>query len=83
MLHWTREALARRVIAELGPLPDDRLKWEVAARLYGADDPVQEAVRQRWPMFPVEAFRDSLLKAVAHFRKHEIAFHLTDGLRGR
>ena len=47
MLHWTREALARRVIAELGPLPDDRLKWEVAARLYGADDPVQEAIRQR------------------------------------
>ena len=31
-------------------------------------------------MFPIEAFRDTLLKAVALFRKHEIAFHLTGGI---
>lgn len=37
MLQWTRELLARRVQSELGPLPPERLKWEVAKRLYGAD----------------------------------------------
>ena len=47
MLHWTREMLARRVISELGDVPRERLKWEVAARLYGEDDPVQKAIRQR------------------------------------
>ena len=37
MLQWTRELLARRVLSELGPLPPEQLKWEVAKRLYGAD----------------------------------------------
>lgn len=37
MLQWTRELLGRQVIAELGPLSDERLKWEVARRMYGAD----------------------------------------------
>lgn len=31
-------------------------------------------------MFPVDAFRDTLLKAVALFRDREIAFHLTGGI---
>lgn len=31
-------------------------------------------------MFPVEAFRDTLGRAVAIFRQHAIRFHLTGGL---
>lgn len=37
MLQWTRELLGRQVIAELGAMSDERLKWEVAKRMYGAD----------------------------------------------
>lgn len=37
MLHWTRELLGRQVLAELGPIPAQRLKWEVAKRMYGGD----------------------------------------------
>ena len=37
MLQWTRELIARRVLSELGPLSPERLKWEVAKRLYAAD----------------------------------------------
>ena len=47
MLQWTREMLARQVVLEQGALSDEQLKWEVAARLYGADDPVQQAIARR------------------------------------
>ena len=47
MLQWTREMLARRVLSEVGTISDEQLKWEVAARLYGSDDPVQQAIAKR------------------------------------
>lgn len=47
MLQWTREMLARRVVSELGTVSEERLRWEVAARLYGLDDPVQETIQSR------------------------------------
>lgn len=47
MLQWAREMIARKVISELGTVSEERLRWEVAARLYGADDPVQEAIQAR------------------------------------
>lgn len=34
---WSRAFVARQVVAELGPLPPERLKWEVARRQYRAD----------------------------------------------
>lgn len=37
MLKWTRELLARQVIDELGAISEERLKWEVASRIYAAD----------------------------------------------
>ncbi|MFO0820782.1 MAG: hypothetical protein U1A77_22730 [Pirellulales bacterium] len=46
MLHWTRELLGRQLLAELGPLPAQRLKWEVAKRMYGSD-PVALALIER------------------------------------
>ncbi len=37
LLKWSREMIARQITAEKGPLPEERLKWEVALRLYGSD----------------------------------------------
>ncbi len=37
MLQWARQTLARQIVAESGPMSDERLKWLVAMRQYGAD----------------------------------------------
>jgi hypothetical protein len=47
MLKWTRDLLARQIIVELGPMPDERLKWEVARRMYGADPAARAIIDQR------------------------------------
>jgi len=47
MLKWTRDLLARQVTAELGTISDERLKWEVAKRLYGADPTTRAMIDQR------------------------------------
>ncbi len=46
MLKWTRDLLGRQVIDELGAMSPERLKWEVARRLYGAD-PALRAIIDR------------------------------------
>lgn len=46
MLQWTREMLGRQILAESGPMPEERLKWEVALRLYEAD-PTTRALIER------------------------------------
>lgn len=47
MLKWTRDLLARQVIAELGAISDERLKWEVAKRMYGSDPTTTAMIDQR------------------------------------
>ena len=37
MLDWSRRWIGRQIVAEQGPLPDERLRWEVALRLYGSE----------------------------------------------
>jgi hypothetical protein len=37
MLDWSRRWMGRQIVAESGPLPDRRLRWEVALRLYGSE----------------------------------------------
>lgn len=52
MLAWARGFVARQVVAELGPLTEDALKWEVALRQYGADPMTRsliEGIRDRVP----------------------------------
>ena len=44
MFQWTREMLARRVVDELGPVSPERLKWEVALRLYGDEPAVRSMI---------------------------------------
>ena len=47
MLKWTRDLLARQIIAELGTISDERLKWEVASRMYGSDPAARAIIDQR------------------------------------
>lgn len=44
MLAWARGFLARRILAEKGPLSEERLKWEVALRMYGADPATRKLI---------------------------------------
>lgn len=37
MFVWARGVIRREIVSRNGPLPDERLKWETALRLYGAD----------------------------------------------
>ena len=41
---WSRDFLARSILAARGPMPDDVLAWEVARRQYGADRQTRELV---------------------------------------
>lgn len=46
MFQWTREQLARQIVAERGDCDAETLKWEVALRLYG-DQPTMRVLIQR------------------------------------
>lgn len=47
MLQWTRELLSRQVVAESGAMSDERLRWEVALRLYKSDPTTRSMIEQR------------------------------------
>lgn len=47
MLKWTRDMIARQVVAESGPMSNERLKWEVALRLYGSDKITREMIERK------------------------------------
>lgn len=36
LFNWSRDYLARSIIANRGPMSDDDLKWEIALRLCGS-----------------------------------------------
>ena len=46
LLAWSRGFLERQVIAELGALPAERLKWEVALRQYGSDPATRSMIER-------------------------------------
>jgi len=48
LFRWSRDYLARSVLAAQGPMSDDRLKREVALRQYGAD-PAARKLIDEWP----------------------------------
>jgi hypothetical protein len=47
MLKWSRELLARQILSEFGEMSAERLKWEVAKRMYGADPTARAFIDQR------------------------------------
>lgn len=44
LFNWSRDYLARLIVAARGPLPDDELKWEIALRQYGANPATKELI---------------------------------------
>ncbi len=47
MFQMTRDAIARRIVAELGPLPDEVLKWHVAMQLYGDSEDLRPIIQEQ------------------------------------
>jgi hypothetical protein len=47
MFNMTRESIGRQVIAELGEMSYDRLRWEVALRMYASEPAVCGMIRER------------------------------------
>jgi hypothetical protein len=46
LFEWSRGFVARQIVAEHGALTDERLKWEVALRQYGADPAVRSMIER-------------------------------------
>ena len=44
LFNWSREFLARSILATRGSMPDEQLKWEVVLRQYGAYPEVRELI---------------------------------------
>jgi hypothetical protein len=44
LFQWTREAIARQIVADLGPISPERLKWLVAQRQYCADPATEKLI---------------------------------------
>lgn len=46
MFQWTRDAIARQIVADSGPMSSERLKWLVAMRQYGIDPATREMIQR-------------------------------------
>jgi len=44
LLKWARELVARQIRSEFGPMSDERLRWEVALRMYGREPQAREMI---------------------------------------
>jgi hypothetical protein len=44
LFNWSRDYMARSIVAARGPMPDDELRWEVALRQYGADPAMRRLI---------------------------------------
>lgn len=52
MFNWTREMLGRQIQAEQGPMSVERLKWEVALRMYGREPIVRSMIERQLAHVP-------------------------------
>ena len=46
MYQWYRDWIMRQILAEKGPLPDERLRLEVAMRIYGHEESVRHLIEK-------------------------------------
>ena len=46
LFQWTRETIARQIIAKSGPMDSEQLKWRVAMRQYGGDKTTREMIQK-------------------------------------
>jgi hypothetical protein len=47
MFAWTREQIARQIVAEQGPMDPEPLRWKVALRLYGNEPVVRRLIERK------------------------------------
>jgi hypothetical protein len=47
MFQWTREQIARQIVAKSGPIDPEQLKWLVALRLYGNEPEVRGLIERK------------------------------------
>ena len=47
MFQWTREQIARQIVAQQGPTDAESLKWLVALRLYRNEPAVRELIERK------------------------------------
>jgi hypothetical protein len=45
LFKWTRETIARQIIAKPAPMDSEQLKWRVAMRQHGADKKTREMIQ--------------------------------------
>ena len=82
MFDWTREQIARQILADEGERDPELLKWKVALRLYANEPFVCRLIQRKLADVSVETFQKTLAKLVAILERHQIRFHLTGGLTG-
>ncbi len=46
MFQWSRDWLMRQVLAEKGPMSTERLRLEIAMRMYGHEEPVRQLIEK-------------------------------------
>ena len=46
LFNWSRDYLARSIVAAQGPISDDDLKWEIALRQYGTHPATKELINE-------------------------------------
>ena len=46
MFQWSRDWLMRQVLAEKGPMSEERLRLEIAMRMYGHEEPVRQLIEK-------------------------------------
>lgn len=46
LFQWTRETIARQIVAQSGPMDSEQLKWLVAMRQYGADKATRAMIQK-------------------------------------
>jgi hypothetical protein len=46
IFQWAREAIARQIVADSGPMSSERLKWLVALHQYGADSATRKMIER-------------------------------------
>jgi hypothetical protein len=46
MFQWSRDWIMRQVLAEKGPMSEERLKLEIAMKMYGHEEPMRRLIEK-------------------------------------
>ncbi len=64
MFDWARSWIARQIVEERGVMDTERLRWEVALRVYGDEPGARQLIERHLVgssiMYPPETFRETV-----------------------